>query len=158
MVEVLVSVTVFSIVLLAVVSFLFAIRTSSSKTKADREAVENARRVLDVMAYEIKHAKSVYTSTTTSGQLSLETTKYLLNNEDHAFIDFFLCGSGICLKKESQNPVILTSDSIQVTSLVFTRILNGTIPSVKIDLTLSSSEASSSSSVNLTSTVSLRSN
>ena len=148
LVEVVVFVAVFSIILLVVVSSLFWMSSSGFKTKADREAGENARRVLEIMNYEIRGAKSIYTPTTTSNQLSLETSRYLSVGENGTFVDFFLCGSAICFKKESQNPISLTSDSVQVTNLQFSQVLNGTIPSIKINLTVSS--------VTLTSTASLR--
>lgn len=158
--ELLVSVAIFSVILLIVISFFFSINASNSKTKADREAVENARVVLERITYEIMSAKSIYTSTTTSNQLSLETNKYLPQDENYTFIDFFVCGSAICLKKESQNLIALTSDSVQVANLTFSQILNGVRPSIKINLTINyinpSNDANSNSSVTLISTVSLR--
>ncbi len=157
--EVVVSVAIFSMVSLAIVSFFIWMNISNNKTKADREAGENARAALDQVTYEIKSAKSIYTPTSTANQLSLETTRYLPSDETTTFIDFFLCGSAICVKKESQNPIAITSDSVQVTGLTFSQILNGTFPSVKIDLTVSypGSDQNSSALTNLTSTASLRS-
>ncbi len=148
LVEVVVFVAMFSIISLAVVSSLFWMNNSNSKTKADREAGENARRAMEIITYEIRGAKSIYTPTTTSNQLSLETSRYLPVGANDTFIDFFLCGSAICLKKEFQSPVSLTSDDVQVTNLQFSQVLNGTTSSVKINLTVSS--------VTLTSTASLR--
>ena len=58
---------------------------------------------MDIMVREIKEAKSVYTPTTNSSQLSLETINYLPVDEENTYIDFFLCGSSLCLKK---NPKI----------------------------------------------------
>lgn len=160
-IEVLISVAIFSFILLVVISFLFSVTDSNSKTKADREVGENARTVLDQMTYEIRSAKSVYTPTTTSSQLSLETSRYLPADEVSTFIDFFLCGSAICLKKESQNPIALTSDSVQATNLSFSQISNNGKPSIKINLTVDydnpSNNPNSSSSITLTSTASLRS-
>ena len=119
--------------------------------------MENARRALEIITYEIKGAKSIYTPTTTSNQLSLETTRYLPIGENESFIDFFLCGSRLCLKKESQDPIFLTSDSVTVTQLEFIRIEG---PSVKINLTIdygNPNDPKRYSSASLTSTVSLRS-
>ena len=111
-IETLVSVAVFSIIMLAIMSFVFWANYSNSKAKAEGETLENAKRALEVITYEIRGAKSVYTPTTTANQLSLETLKYLPAGEDKTFIDFFLCGSAVCMKKESQNPVALTSRHI----------------------------------------------
>ncbi|OGZ63898.1 MAG: hypothetical protein A3A98_01260 [Candidatus Staskawiczbacteria bacterium RIFCSPLOWO2_01_FULL_40_39] len=159
--EILVSVGVFSIILLTIISFLFWMNYSNTKTQADREALENARRVLDIINYEIRESKGIYSSTSTSNQLSLETSKYLPTDEKTTFIDFFLCGSSLCMKKESQNPFALISDSVEVTSLSFSQIANGTTQSIKTNITVShknpNNQAQSAASVNLTSTVSLRS-
>ena len=118
-IELLVSISIFSIILLVMVSLLFSVNSSNSKTKAERETQENARRIMDTIIYEIKGAKSIYTPATTLTQLSLETTRYLPSDETNSFIDFFLCGLNLCFKKESQNPVILNSDSVEITSLSF---------------------------------------
>lgn len=159
--EVLVSVAIFSFILLAVVSSLLWLNYSNSKLRADTQTMENARRAIEIITYEIKGAKSVYTPTTTLNQLSLETLRYLPTDEKITFIDFFLCGSAICLKKESQSIVALTSDLVEVKRLEFSHFLNGSKPSVKIDLKVDyknpSNDPDSSSSASLTSTASLRS-
>lgn len=159
-VEVLVSLSVFFIILLAISSLLFLMTNANVKTKANREVLDNARRTMEIITYEIKGARSIYTPTTTVNQLSLETLKYLPVGENDTFIDFFLCDSAICFKKESQSLVSLTSDSVQVTNLQFLQVLNGTMPSVKINLTVSyvnpNNNPNSSFSATLTSTVSLR--
>lgn len=160
-VEVLVSTSIFSFILLVIISFFLSTNDFNSKAKSDSQALENARRVLDIITYEIRGAKSIYTPTTTANQLSLETIKYLPTDEITTYIDFFLCGSALCLKKESQNPVALNSDDVQIVSLSFSQALNGTKPSIQVNLTVNynspSSGATNYSSVNLTSTASLRS-
>jgi len=149
--EILVSVAIFAIILLAVLSFFLSMNDSNSKSTSDRESGENARRVLDEIVYEIRSAESIYTPTTTQNQLSLKTFRYLPSGETYTYIDFFLCGSAICLKKESQNPIALTPDSVKVTSLAFSQISGGGLasPSLQVSLTVNSTS--------LTSTVSLRS-
>lgn len=149
LIEILVYIAILSLVLFLVCSFIFWMNQSNAKTKAKREALENARRALEIMTYEIKGAKSLYRPTTASNQLSLETYRYLPNDEDDTFVDFFLCDSRLCLKKESQDPISLTSNNVEVELLEFTQIsINGSL-SIKINLTIDS--------INLTSTVSLRS-
>lgn len=157
LVEILVSVVIFSMILLAIISFLFSMSSSNSKTKYDRDAMENARNVLDAISYQVRSAKSIYTPTTTATQLSLETLKNLPDGEDVTFVDFFLCGTAVCYKNELRETVALTSSSVQVTNLLFSQIINGSSQSVKIDLTVRSGSTNDSSSVSLTSTSSLRS-
>lgn len=156
-IEILISLAIFSLILLTVVSFLLSMNNSNSRIKASGEALENAKKALEEMAYEIRSAESIYTPTTTASQLSLETTRYLPSGESVSFIDFFLCGSAICLKKESQDPVAITPSSVQVSNLAFSQISTGSNPSVQINLTVNYLSGENSSSVSLTSSASLRS-
>lgn len=123
LIEVLIAIAIFSIIILAVTSFFFSVNFSNTRSKANREVQENARRMMDIMTYEIRNAKGIYSPTTTLNQLSLETTRHLPTGETSTFIDFFLCGANLCLKKESQNPITLNSDTVEVYALSFTRIL-----------------------------------
>lgn len=160
LIEVLVSTGIISVILLLLSSLVFELNFSNSKAKADRETLENARRILDQIAYEVKGAKSIYAPTTTSNQLSLQTQRYLANGEETSFIDFFLCGTDICLKKEGQDPIILNSNTVSAGNLAFTRVVNGANSSVKVDLTVNyknpNNDPAGSSSVSLNSTTSLR--
>src|SRR3989344_549080 len=132
--ELVVSIALFFLVSLIVISFIISISFSNAKTKAERETGENARRAMDAIGYELRSAKSVYTPTNTLSQLSLETANYLPSGETNTFVDFFLCGDSVCLKKESQDPIALTSGTVRVTNLAFTQILNGATSSVKTDI------------------------
>lgn len=154
--EIIISLAILAIVAAASASFFLSMSASNLKTTAQREALENARRAMDTITHEIKSAKSIYTPTTTANQLSLETSKYSPSGENDTFIDFFLCGSAVCLKKESQDATALTSDSVQVTNLVFSQISTGANNSIQVSLTVSSGSGDNASSVSLTSTASLR--
>lgn len=160
LVEILVYLGVFFLVISIIISFVFWLVNSNTKVKVMKEALNNADRAMAIMTYEIKEAESVYTPTTTSNQLSLETIKYLPEGEENSYIDFFLCDSSLCLKKESQGPIVLTSDSVEITNLVFTQIVSGEAPSIQIDLAVNyknpTNRPESQASINLTSTVSLR--
>ncbi|MCX6720506.1 MAG: type II secretion system protein [Candidatus Staskawiczbacteria bacterium] len=147
--ELLLSITIMIIVMGAVVTFFLSMNASNSMTTAKREATQNAQRALDAITYEIRSAKSIYVPTTTASQLSLETSKYIPVGETDTYIDFFLCGTAVCLRKEGQDPVAITSDSVQVTNLTFSQISTGTTPSVSVSMTVGS--------VTLTSTASIRS-
>ncbi len=135
LVEVIVYIAILSLVLLLVSSFIFYFELSNSRAKGDREALEGARRALETITYEIQGAKSIYTPTTTANQLSLETSRYLPTGETTTYIDFFLCGTRVCLKKESQTPVFVTAANVNITSLIFTQTSIGAVSSVKIDIT-----------------------
>jgi len=160
LIEVLIYIGVLGIILVAIFSLLIVSNRSNIKAKVMRETLEDARRTMDIMVREIKEAKSVYTPTTNSNQLSLETINYLPADEETTYIDFFLCGSSICLKKESQDPVSITKDNVEVNNLAFTRIVSGDSTSIQIVLGMKYKNPSNrpeyQAIVNLTSTATLR--
>ena len=160
LVEILVYLGIFFLVITIIISFVFWLVRSNTKLKVMREVLDNANRIMEIITYETKGAKSIYTPTTSSNQLSLETTNYLPGGEETTYIDFYLCDSALCLKKESQDPIVLTSDSVEITNLVFTRIVSGQAESVQIDLSVSYKNPANRSEyralVDLTSTISLR--
>ncbi len=96
------------------------------------ELVQNVERTLSVMRNEIREAQSVYTPTTTVSQFSIETTKNPPVGEPLTYIDFFLCGTRICIKRESQLPRALTSEKIEIQSLEFTQVNTGYASSIRI--------------------------
>lgn len=135
--ETLVYVAVLAILISAVASFFVWALHSSTKNKAMREVFDAARRTIEIISSEIKEAESIYESTSVfgshPGQLSLEVVKHLPEGENKSYLDFYLCQDRLCLKKESQNPIALTSDEVKITNLVFSRI-GADSPSIKIDL------------------------
>lgn len=162
LVEILVYIGVFSVIITLLTTFIIWVIHSNIKAQAMRETLDNARGAMETMIHEIRSARSIYTETTISSQLSLETSHYLPEGESFTYIDFFLCGTRICLKKESQqNPVPLTSDKVEVKNLTFSQIATST-PSVQINLKITYKNFSGRPeeyrpSVNMTSTASLRS-
>jgi type II secretory pathway pseudopilin PulG len=165
MVEILVYISVLSIVVITIISFLIWSTQSNTKLRVMREVLDNTKRAMEIMTYEIREAKSIYTPTTifdtNLGQLSLETKKYLPTEEETSFIDFYLCGTRLCLKKESQNPIPLTSDKVEVKDLIFSQITTGNNVSaiqinLKIDYKNPNNRSEYSASVNVTSAASLR--
>lgn len=159
--EILVYIAVFSIIILTLFSFTFWFIHSTAKARVMRETLDNARRAMEIIVQETREAKSIYTPTTTSNQLSLETTHHLPDGEKATYIDFYLCGEQLCLKRESQLPVALTSDKVEVSVLEFNQVATtADIPSVqiflKVDYKNPTSRPEYQSSVSLISTVSLR--
>lgn len=163
--EILVYVAILVIVVLAVSSFFLWTTRSNTKARAMREVLDNTRRITEVMNSEIKEAKSIYIPTSIfnshPGQLSLETTKYLSGGETTTYIDFFICGTQLCLKKEAQDPITLTSDRVEVKKLEFIQIATtSTIPSIqinfKIDYKSPVNKPEYQATINTTSTTSIR--
>jgi len=160
--EILIYIAVLAMIFLAVSGFLTWTTKSGAKARAIREVADNARRAMEIMTNEIRGAAGLYGPTSAPGQLSLETRNYLPADETSTYIDFYLCGeatSTICFKKESQNPVAITSDRVRVSNLKFFQ-LSTTIPSIQISLNIdyktSAQSAEYQASINATSTASLR--
>ena len=156
--EILVYIAVLAIIVLSVSAFLIWATQSNTKAKAIRETSDNARRAMEIMVYEIKEAKSIYTPTSSSTQLSLETTHYLISGEDTSYLDFYLCGAALCLKKESANPFALTSNSVEVNNLEFIQIATSSIQ-IKLGINFKNPQnrPEYQASINLTSSASFRS-
>lgn len=160
-VEILVGIGIISVIMLTIISLVMWINYYGSKTRAEREVFENARRALEAITHEIRGAKSVYSPTTTSNQLSLETTRYLPADENYTFVDFFICGTALCFKKELESPIAITSESVEVSSIQFYQVVNGSRTSVYVNLTVDYKNPNVGSgnygSVSMTSAASLRS-
>lgn len=138
-IELLVYIAVLVVITTAVSGFIIWSINSNSKAKVMRQVLNNSRRAVEIITSEIKEATEIYTPTTTfsshPGQLSLKTLKYLPTGEQVTYIDFYLCEDWLCLKKESQDPIVLTSDKVKVTNLVFQQVASNP-PSIQIDLTV----------------------
>lgn len=130
------------LVIIASAISIFAIWSikASGKIKVENETMQSASQAMDILIYEIKEAKSVYLPTSVFdqnfGQLSLETTLEPPAYENTTYIDFYICGGQICLKRENQAPIAITSDKTTVTDLTFSRIMASTTETVKINLSL----------------------
>jgi len=161
--EMVISVAIFSIILLQVVTFLFSMNFTVGRLKAEREAQETAKRLMEIIAYEMRSARSVYTPTTTANQLSLETIHYPPENEVITYIDFFLCGTDLCMKEEGMTtPLVLNSESVRVDTLSFNQTTINGIPSVQVTLTVGyknpTNQPLHAATATLVSTIALRGN
>lgn len=140
LIEFLIYIAVLVIIISAVISFFLWSNQINIKTTSSREVMDNINRAMAVMSYEIKSAEDIYFPTsvlgTNPGQLSLMVSNYLPSGETTSYVDFYLCGTQICLKKESPNSIIiLTSDNVEVKKLIFSQIATDVDkPSIKIKL------------------------
>lgn len=163
--EILVYSAMVVLIMVAIITFGLSAIRAGVKIKTNTEVIENARRAIEVVSYEIKKSKSVYAPTSvfgsSPGQLSLEQSADLSSGEASGFVDFFKCQESLCLRRESSNPVLLTSDKVRIANLVFKQLLNSeSMPSVQIVLKVESAVASAlpqfSSAIEITTTVNLR--
>lgn len=138
LIELLVYSALLVLIVAAITTLLFGVLKSHVKARAVRDVMHNTILATDAISLEIKEAQDVYNSTTTSNQLSLVTTKNTPTGETSTYVDFFVCGGRLCIKRESQSPVALTSESVEIRSLVFQKVVTGTMPSVVMTLRIGS--------------------
>lgn len=136
LVQVLIYTASFSVLIMVIISFIMWSTRSSAKAKAMQETIDSAQQIMQILTFEIRGAKSVYIPTTNANQISLETKRYLPQGEEISFVDFFLCGQALCMKKESQGPAILTSDSVEIENLSFS-VLDASPSLIEIDIRVS---------------------
>lgn len=165
LVEILVYVSVLTVISVSIVSFLFWAIKTNAKSRTAAEISDNARRAMETMVYEIRQATGVYTPTSifdaSPGQLSLETKINPLDNEIKTYEDFYLADGKLYLKKEGTAPEQITSDQIRVSNLIFKYVgFSGNLASVQIDLrvedTNSSGRPEFQGEINLVSSATLR--
>ncbi len=164
LIESVVYIGILSLVSLVAVVFVSQILNITEGARRTRESVDNAHRVMEVITQEIRHAKSVYPSTSSfdisTGQLSLETTRDVPTGENTTFVDFYLDNNGVYIKREGQTQALLTSQKVKITNLTFSD-LNGSNgrDAIRISVTAEYNSAviGPKNAVSLTSTATLRS-
>ncbi len=159
LIELLIYIGVLSVVILGLSSLLYWVIITRAKIEATERITSSARLTLARIVKETRNSQGIYTPTTDSSQLSLETKKGIPEGEASTYIDFYQCGQGICIKKEFEPPMLLTGENVVVDSF-FIEQSAGDPGSVTINLALSHENPNNKKeldvSVNLNSTVSLR--
>ncbi len=136
LIEIMVYVSILSFVIISVISlFLWSNRTQA-KSRAITEVVSNSNRAIEIITGEIIKSDGIYYPTSTTTQISLYTSNQVPAGETRTYIDIYLCGNRVCLKRESQDPVAITSEDVYVNDLRFLQISTSTSPSIRITLSL----------------------
>lgn len=133
LIELLVYMTVFSLLTVSVTGLVLWSVRAANKARAVRHTLENAERAMDVISQEVRHAKSIYTPTSSTTQLSLETHYNLPGGEATAYVDIYQCGGALCIKREGSAALPITADSVEIADLRF-RVMSTSSAAVSIDL------------------------
>ena len=152
------------IISVVAVSFFIQVVNVTETSRRSRESLENARRALDVISQEVRHAKSVYDPTSTldtnPGQLSLETTRDLPPDEETTYVDFYVDDDRLYVKREGQDEQLITSEKVKVNELTFSLLADASEkPAVQVRITVEYVDPirGPSNAVTLVSTATLRS-
>ena len=134
LVEMLIYIVTLVLVVGTVTTILLWMVRANSQIHVRNELAENVEYALSQMAGEIREAQSVYTPTGTTLQLSLATAKNPPAGETSTYVDFFLCGTRLCVKRESQAVQAITSENIEIQSLEFTQVQTGVASSIHMEV------------------------
>jgi type II secretory pathway pseudopilin PulG len=141
LIEVLIYSTILVVIAFIIVSFVNQILGVSETSRRLRESTDNARRALDTITQEIRHAESLYEPTSildsNPGQLSLDTIRDLPSGETNTYTDFYLDNGALYMKKEGNPTQLLTSEKVKVTNLTFSNLEGLTTrPAIRVTITL----------------------
>ncbi|HBH46374.1 MAG: hypothetical protein A2445_03320 [Candidatus Jacksonbacteria bacterium RIFOXYC2_FULL_44_29] len=154
-----------AIVMTIFTTFLVRLVRLNFSNQAAKDVLSTSQRVLSIITQEILAATSVYAPTcrfdASFGQLSLETTKDAPTGENSTYVDFFVDGERLYLKREGQNQILLTAERVRVKDLVFKYLDSATPQTIWVSLTTvydsPAPEIQTASELSLTTSVSLRS-
>lgn len=141
LIELLVYVALLSIILTLAVGFLLSVIESTARMDAKEEVQKNAAAIIRAFDYAARQSSAIYGPTSDfvsdPGQISLVSSINLAPDENESYVDMYLDNGRFCVKWELTGVECVTSTRIEVTSLRFTRIDQGSnIESVQIMATL----------------------
>lgn len=117
------------VALIIVFSALFAISImkATSKSSIREEVQRNAANILRIFDFGVRHAQSIYIPTSdflgNPGRISLATTSYPPEDEEITYTDLYIHDGQFCVKRELTGVFCITSSNVEVTSLVFSRLV-----------------------------------
>jgi prepilin-type N-terminal cleavage/methylation domain-containing protein len=127
LIELLVYTAVLSLVLTLSAQFSLGVLEASAKSIAKERVQANAANILQAFDFEVRHAQALYTPTSNftsdPGQLSLVTSRNLPGDETRSYTDIYADNGRLCMKRELTGLSCVSSSEVEITSLVFTRVI-----------------------------------
>lgn len=141
LVELLVYILVVGVIASAVIFLALQLSDVVIKIRTKTEVLSNGRLAMDRMLSEIRYTQSVYTPTSDLisdiGRLSLVSTVGVPSGEKQTYIDFYIVGGRLYMKREGQSSQALTSSRVAITRLKFSQVnVSPTSEGVTIELAL----------------------
>lgn len=119
--EMVVYIGIVAVVLSTIFSLFMWILQLERKSRAIQELSFYTQNALRLITEEVQQADSFYTPTTNNSQLSLETANDAPEGEVYTYVDFYVCFSQLCIKKEGQDPISLFPPNLEVQTLSFSQ-------------------------------------
>jgi len=140
LIELLVYVALLVVVATLIAGFVPKLIRGYLTTQAKEEVLTNTINALETINQEVRHATSVYADTSvfddSYGQLSLETTRDLPDDESTTYVDIYLDDGSLYLKREGEDPTIITSTKVEITDLTFVQFGSGDNPAIRTTMTM----------------------
>ena len=161
--ETIVYVALLGLVMIVVVNFLIEISGVYQRARVERDAVSNARSILETAGKSIAESQEVYQPTSkfqqNLGQLSLVTATNPTAEHSTGFLDFWVDGGRLWMRQEGQTAIPLSAPSVRVSKWYLEWVLQGLErEAVKITLEVDSASTKYPSTITLNSSVALRGN
>jgi len=137
LIEALVYISISSILLVVMTSLGYNVFVNRQKVLVGEEILENANLVFSRIEYNVRQAKNILLPETTGSELSLEMGNPAINPTR-----FYLDGTRIFFAQSTGSGTALTTDSVEITNLSFTKLVNDISGiSISVSLTIGSSRA-----------------
>jgi len=161
--EVVVYVALLGVLSVFVVNSFMQVVNLYARARAEREALANARGMLEIIVKNVAQAQEVYTPTSRfnidAGQLSLVTNATSTLGHTTSYIDIWTDGGAAMIRSEGAGNVTLSAGSVRVTKLYFERIVQAIgREAIRVTIRVDAAGAKFPASVTLISTAAIRGN
>lgn len=163
LIETIVYVALLGVLLVFVVNSFIQVVDLYARARAEREALANARAVLELVTKNIAQSQSVYAPTsrfnTDAGQLSLMSAATSTPGHMTSYVDFWMDGGVLMMRQEGQGALALSAASVRVTKFHLERIVQAIgREAVRMTIRVDSASAKFPASVTLNATAAIRGN
>ncbi len=122
------------------VVFLSALMRGYAVVRAEKQLSQDTAVVFERMFNEARHARLIYTPTSTFGtsasQVSFRTSLNPPTDETFTYVDYYVDNSVLYEKREGLNPIALTGANTRVTNFNVTRLTAGSAEGIRVALTV----------------------
>ena len=163
LIEMVVYVALLGILSVFTANSLIQIASAYQRVRAEREALANARGVLEAITASARGALAVYPSTSRfssdAGQISLITRLGALPGHETAYVDFWSDNGIVFMRAEGGADGAVSAASVRITKLRFERMMQGHgREALRITVQADSAPGRAPASVTLSAAAALRGN
>lgn len=133
LIELIVFVGITTLTLIVLIQALASMLTVREKTKLSADVQQSVRAAMERIGMSIMNATSLVAAD--SDILSIGGSPGIGGESATAAVQYYRCGSAICAQEEGGSAAALTPSSVNVSSLSFSNLSNGTPGTVKVSIT-----------------------